>query len=357
MSGAPYPWQAEQWQRLTRDMTRLPHALLLAGIAGLGKNRFALALAQRLLCSDAKGETAACGDCAGCKLFAAGTHPDLHVLQPECDVVDVEGTLPQYALRYLGERPKGRKTKSVIISIDQVRALINNLQTRAHQGARKVAIVIPAEAMNVNAANSLLKLLEEPPGDTVLLLASSHPDRLLATVNSRCRRLDFSVPERTAALAWLAAVLPETPATEHTRLLDLCGGAPLAAEQGAARGMLAEQEHFRADLAALAQGQGDPVASAARWAKVGAIQALDWLQRWLVDLARVGTAGTPPALFNPDATPELHNMVKRIELNDIYRFFEAVSEARRQAGGVLDETLLLEDLLISWTTLSLRGKT
>ena len=132
-----YPWHDTIWASLTARLERLPHALLLQGAVGLGKLSFARRFAATLLCAQPDPETAACGRCHSCQLLAAGNHPDLRQLAP-------------------AEDRRG-------IVIDQIRELGAFFALRPHTSARKVAILAPADSMNLHAANSLLKILEEPP--------------------------------------------------------------------------------------------------------------------------------------------------------------------------------------------------
>ena len=142
MSALPLPWHEDAWASLNSsiDSGRLPHAVLISGDQGIGKLRLATALAQRLICS-AEMVKYACGACKSCNLFTAGSHPDVTYLEPE--------------------------EKGKAIKIDPVRKLCESLSKTAQQGGWKVAIIAPAEAMNINAANALLKNLEEPQGKTL----------------------------------------------------------------------------------------------------------------------------------------------------------------------------------------------
>ena len=144
-TSAPLPWQGEAWARFNQQLAdgSLPHALLLAGVANSGKSRLALALARLLLCQSPSGGLN-CGKCHACELSANGSHGDLRWLQPE--------------------------EKSRVIKIDQVRETVNFATKTANFGANKVVVIAPADVMNTNAANALLKSLEEPSAGTFLIL-------------------------------------------------------------------------------------------------------------------------------------------------------------------------------------------
>jgi len=152
------------------------HAYLFSGEQGIGKRLTALALAAALNC-DAAGPDGGCGTCPACRRIAAGSHPDVHLLAPETDE----------------------------IKIDQVRQVQEDLSLKAFEGRRKVLIVDGAEAMNEASSNAFLKTLEEPPGDSLIVLVTSLPRGLLPTIRSRCQELQFQpLPRRP-----LAAVLRE----------------------------------------------------------------------------------------------------------------------------------------------------
>ncbi len=167
---AIYPWQQEQWRLLKarNDKGRLPHALLLTGMDGMGKQQFASALAQALLCRYRDSEGFACGACPACERFQAGTHPDFLPVTP-------------------GDEGKA-------ITVDMARAVSEFLVLRSHYEGSRIVILAPAEAMNVAAANSLLKTLEEPAPETLLILLASAPGALLATIRSRCQQIKFVLP-------------------------------------------------------------------------------------------------------------------------------------------------------------------
>lgn len=225
---APLPWQGESWSRLLAQLEqgRFPHALLIAGSPGIGKARLALALARLLLCH---GPSAGlnCGHCPACEFSASGSHGDFRWLRPE------------------GE--------SRVIKIDHIRAGVDFARWTAGFGQRKVLVVAPADAMNTNAANALLKSLEEPAPDTHLILVCQRLHGVPPTIRSRCQLLRLPLPPRDAGLDWLDTLTGEREAS--TGLLDLADGRPLAAEalyrESGADGALAT----RAALDALVAGR------------------------------------------------------------------------------------------------------
>jgi DNA polymerase-3 subunit delta' len=349
---ALYPWNVTKAAAFLRDRQRMPHALLFAGPQGLGKNAFAEWLARFLLCANPSSEDVACGHCQGCRLFTAGSHPDLHVVQPE-SIHKSSGTLiGQYALRYPPAEKSKESKDSTVIRIDQIRSLIEDAQTRPQIGACSVMMLSPADAMNANAANSLLKLLEEPPPDSYLILVADRPARLPATIRSRCVHVDFRIPPAADALAWL--LTRGVSGSNAGLLLELAGGAPIAALAMAENGFLDQRAALLDDMEKLASGQGDPLACAARWKPLGAERCLLWLQGWLSDLVitamQLGTA----RLHNPDLGARLQAVEKRLDLKQLFQFSEGVARNRSLLGGPMDEQLLLEDMLIRWTELCRR---
>jgi DNA polymerase-3 subunit delta' len=260
--------------------------------------------------------------------------------------------MAQYALRYPPAEKSKESKDSSVIRIDQIRALIEAAQTRPQIAACKVILLSPADSMNVNAANSLLKLLEEPPPDSYLMLVVDRPARLPATIRSRCARFEFRTPAPDAALAWLQT--QNLPSGQARLLLGLAGGAPLAALALAEGGFLDQRSTLLEDMERLAGGQGDPLACAARWKPFGAERCLLWLQGWLNDMVVTAMQLDTAHLHNPDLGTRLQDLEKRLDLNQLFRFADGVARGRALLGGPLDEQLLLEDILILWTELHRR---
>jgi len=310
------PWHIAQWQQLEtlRESDRLPHALLLSGPEGIGKRRFARVLMRALVCESPTGE-GACGNCRACHFEME--HPDLHTVTA----------------------PEGKKQ----IAVDQVRELVEICNKTAHSsGGRKVIQIYPADAMNNSTANALLKTLEEPSGDTVIILISDAPARLLATIRSRCRQMAFPVPERSLALDWLRVMIPDEG--QCMACLDEMAGRPLAAKALFEEDGLALRRQCDEALSAWAGGQktlGDTV-------ELLLERDLEFLLEWLTQrfhaLFRAAMAGQGTQL----AAPWLQ-WVSR-PATDISRQLDASLEMRAQVqrGVALNKRLALESFLIAW---------
>ena len=217
-----YPWQNLVWDRLLSQPDKLHHALLLHGPAGIGKLALAEQFTQLLLCESSPGVPKPCGACDGCRWYTAGTHPDLRRLEPESRARRVAADEEAETTAPVASRAA---KPSQEIKVDQVRGLDSFLSLRSHRGRRRIVLVHPAEAMNLNAANALLKALEEPQPGAHFILVSHRPARLLPTIRSRCAAIPVSLPAPGLARAWLK----EQGVPDAEACLAFAGGAPLQA--------------------------------------------------------------------------------------------------------------------------------
>lgn len=214
-----HPWNEPILESLKGRIDTLPHALLIHGPQGVGKLELAERAAQLLLCEAADPARKPCGACDGCRWYLGGNHPDFRRVEPEALAPQVETEGEEAAA------PARKGKPSQEIKIDQVRELAGFLNIGSHRGRRRVALVHPAEEMNSNSANALLKGLEEPPAGAMFVLVSHRPMRLLATIRSRCVAVPVPLPPREAALKWLST----KGITDAERWLAYAGGAPLRA--------------------------------------------------------------------------------------------------------------------------------
>ena len=301
-----------------QDQRRLPHGLLLAGSPGAGQAEIGAWLAARLLCR--ARPAGACGQCADCRLFIAGNHPDF------------------YWIAVLPDKKE--------ISIEQMRQLSLALSMRSYRGGAKVAVIAPAEAMNTKAFNALLKTLEEPPEDTYLVLAANRIDRMPKTVMSRCMRVRLPLPAAPEALAWLARRRKDAG---WPLLLELAGGAPFLAEEHAEAGLGSLAAEMQGAIEAAVDGQLDVVGFADVCARNSPAARLAWLESWLTRGLKDTALESDPV--NNNRLPWLRPPGVETKIRAAYRLLDQLREARRQVGGPLNAQLLFEGLAVSLAAL------
>jgi len=218
-----HPWNQPILESLKKGRERMPHALLIHGPRGVGKLALAERAAQLLLCEHQDPAARPCERCDACRWYLAGNHPDFRRVEPEA----LAKAPPEVEEPEEGSETPARRTKqpSIVITVDQVRALADFLNIGSHRGGTRVALVHPAEDLYPNAANALLKSLEEPAAGAMFILVSHRPARLLPTVRSRCVAVPVPIPPAEVALKWLGSQGAEDP----KRWLAFAGGAPLQA--------------------------------------------------------------------------------------------------------------------------------
>jgi DNA polymerase-3 subunit delta' len=244
------PWQRVSWQRLTGRMPQLPHGVLLTGAQGTGKRRFADHIAGWLLC-DQRTTDGACGHCASCAWLKVGSHPSLLRISREVD-------------------SKGKQSRQ--IKIDQIRDLMPFVQ-QTGQGWR-VVIFEPAESLNIAAANALLKTLEEPAAQVMLILVSDQPQQLPATIRSRVQQIALGRIETDRAIEFVRDEA-NVSAEQAALLLGLSFGAPLAAVELAATNGFKLRGQWLATWLAILTARRSALDAAAYWHKE--LPLLDWL--------------------------------------------------------------------------------
>lgn len=319
---APYPWLAASWQRLLSTRARPAQALLLAGPRGVGKGAMARAWAKALLCEQPT-DGGACGACPACHWFDAGSHPDFRLV-----------TLREKI------NPDGEVKMATGIEVDQAREAVDFVQLSTYRAGYRVILVNPADSLNLASANALLKVLEEPPLNTVFVLVSDQPRRLLPTIRSRCTRLDIGLPATEAAMQWLDSEQLEDAAT----LLALSGGAPLDALNWAEGSELDDRRSVLEGLARPAQL--DPVSLADRWK---AIKPQTWhtvVYKWLGDLLAVRLQGS--VQFNRDFSDVLDKLGTQADLAKLLALAKAHAESARTLNHPLNRVLQQQAWLIEY---------
>ncbi|MDH5517751.1 MAG: DNA polymerase III subunit delta' [Gammaproteobacteria bacterium] len=312
-----YNWQTEQRDYLNNMLraNKFPHALLFSGPDGTGKKQFAAEYAKKLLCSSEQDE--ACGHCHSCQVFAADTHPDyLHVAPLD------EGKA---------------------IAVDVIRELIVKLSKTSQFGGKTVAIIDNAEQLNRNSANALLKTLEEPTPDTILVLVCSYPHRLLPTIRSRCLQIAFPVPEKSAALGYLQ----QQNIDDAELYLQLSHGSPLTACQVAGSELAEQRKSVLKILIKTSRGQAiSPALKEIE--KIPLKATLDWSIDFCDDLIRVKSQGDQADITHIDVRDVLSKMAACCQIQALYGVRDLLIERKKQSNIALNTQLLLEDLLILW---------
>ena len=296
---------ADAWQDREAH-GRIPHAVLLNGPVGVGKRAAARWIAARRLGIDTM---------SALPVYPVEPleHADLHWIAPLED----------------------KQT----ISIDQIRQLVHEFALTSYEGSGKVAVIEPANAMTHNAANSLLKTLEEPSGAALLILVADRAGRLPATIFSRCQRIDISLPAEAGSLAWLDQL---QPGTDWAEALRLAGNAPLAAIT--ALEQLDTHATMRREFADVALGKTSPIVVAGRWAGLDAGFVLDWLARQ-VQLAVLAQSGGAQTTVNTGISESVLN---RMDRRNLFCYLDTINRLRGQPKGSYNVQLALESLLIDW---------
>ena len=300
-----YPWQHGQWQQLSGLVAQdlVPHALMLVGPAEIGKGRLAQEFARLLLClAPLPGQP--CGRCKTCALFEASTHPDFTRVTPE-------------------EEGKA-------IRVDQIRELADFATRTASMGGRRVVIVEPAEAMNINAANAFLKTLEEPGSDLCILLVVHEPGRILPTIRSRCRIFPFPLPDAGAVTGWLGE--RATHSDGLSEAMELAGGRPLRALRFLETGLRDQLRDFRDLVDAVASGRMSVLEGAKILQGINKTDAIEWFQYLVYDRLREASRARHP----------------RARL--LFRFLDRLNILRQRLLGSANPNPQLdwEEILMDW---------
>ncbi|MDO4434695.1 MAG: DNA polymerase III subunit delta' [Alysiella sp.] len=322
-----YIWQEKAWQQIGNHWAQMPHAWLFTGRENTGKTAFACHFAQALLCENPRDNHDACGVCPSCHLFEQGTHPDFYALTPEEPETDVSAR------------------KLLQIKIDAVRAVLAPLWQTSVRGGRRVVLVQPAESMNIQAANALLKILEEPPQAVVFLLVTHHKDRVLSTIKSRCRQFALPAPTQAQSLSYLTEQGTENAAA----LLAFHSGAPLFEGQP-------EHDVLRDKLLALlAEPRLLAILDYAaefdkqKWALA---VFLDWLDKWLIDVSLVAQNMSP--LYYPHHAGAAKKMAEKTNPATLFSLSGSLNRLKPYGHHSLNVKMQIEYLLSEY--LSVVGK-
>lgn len=325
MSDQMLPWQEKLWQQMV-NTTNPAHAYLLHGKKGIGKHLFAEYLASYWLCLSPVNKQP-CGHCKSCHLLAtSGAHPDIFHLLPE---------------------------DSEFIKIDQVRGLVDFVNQTPQLSSCKVVIIEPAEALNINAANALLKSLEEPAGNTRILLVSHQVSQLLATIKSRCIQLLFPKPTQLQALTWMQQQLPNVAVEQLTLLLALAGYTPFYALALYEQGVLEQRQKVVEDIKKLLKQQLVASQVAESWNNIPLLLLYDWFCDWLHAIISYQLTQDTSQLGMVDMAKVLGYLAEKVTPMKLSQLQNELLLERQKvlAKANLNRVLLLESVLIRWINL------
>ncbi|MCU7938463.1 MAG: AAA family ATPase [gamma proteobacterium symbiont of Bathyaustriella thionipta] len=349
---AVYPWQLPLWKQLFSDpvaTSHFPHALLLSGVSGIGKTPLAFYLARALLCQTPQenlktGLMEPCQSvdndnvCRSCQLFSAATHPDLYHVTTAVD--------------------------KKVIPVDDIRALIQWSVLNSQFGGKKVILIEPAEAMNLSASNSLLKTLEEPVSNTIIILLTNKKQALLPTIRSRCRTIDMALPDNQITMQWLS----EQNIPKPKLMLSLASGAPLLALQLSQSEQLEVRYAIINQLLSVMTDSIDPLSVAEALFKqtktkpakasrkksqtktllITPYDIIYWFDSLVSDLARLAQMCAIDIIINIDYYDSLQQLSNRLYLKRLLQLSDSINKAYYEIQGQININLLFEKLLIDW---------
>ena len=357
------PWLQPLWDSM--DFAQIPNAILLHGQSGIGKFEFAVTLAKALLCEGSKDTLRPCNQCEACHWFNAGNHPDFIALVPEthrkrlphadyeADESPRKGKVAQDDAD--GEASEKKEKKN--ISIEETRSAIESLSIGSHRGGKRVILIYPLELMRSDAANTLLKSLEEPPANTIFILLADRLDRVLPTIRSRCRLLTAPRPDRAEGLIWLQHQLSQHSGlkvsdADMASIYDEQGGAPYSVLNSLiARNNKDEKDELtiaiqasRYLLQSMSQGgRINWLDAAEKTHKAQYSFLLAAMQRWTSDLQAVAQGGNPR--YYPKHLTTLKGLSQSARTPKLHHFWRALVQARRHENHPLASRIQLEALL------------
>lgn len=331
-----YPWQHELWSSIVRRHRKsgLPHALLISGSAGIGKHNLSLNIARWLLCQNpAKNESNedACGQCHSCQLWAAGSHPDFMLCQPE--------------------------ESSRQIRIDSVRKVNGMIFQTPQISLCQVVVIKPIDVMNANAANALLKTLEEPPGESFLLLETERFGSVLPTIRSRCQRITLPIPAYEQSLAWL--VNSGIAESDAQRALQRNTNAPIRAKEWLTSGAGEVQEQWVALLMQWTKHQAQLSKVADAWLKLEFSDVIAWFYHISCDMMKMSSGSDPHSLSQYLTFAEPVTEISGYVAVDKAKLITFQQKLQRILGQILsgaahhNKSLTIEVLLLEWQELAI----
>jgi DNA polymerase-3 subunit delta' len=315
-----YPWHESSWAKFVtaKSQNHLPHALLISGTDGTGKLDFAKKIATALLCTSPINNEA-CQNCKSCKTYQANANPDFMRI----------------------ELLEGKQQ----IAVDQIRQLSDFINYTRSYDAHRVILLNPVERMNNNASNSLLKSLEEPANNTVIILVASNLSKIIPTIKSRCQILTLPSPTKMQALSWLKQ---NKEVSNPEEILEMANGQPLTALS-----ISNEDIQSRADLAndllAICTQQKSITDTAKIWEKFDHSALLNWQIIWSEKIIK-----NKMLQINQQVTPKdkfavaLTNLAKQISVDNHWNLYQQLIAQKQYIHTSVNSLLFIENMLLLW---------
>jgi DNA polymerase-3 subunit delta' len=320
-----YPWLARVEAQLSGYLRsqRLPHALLIYGKRGIGKSVLLRWFAKTLLCEQSQQTAQACHACQSCLLFEMNNHPDYHAL-----IAD---------------------ETSKLLTIDQIRTLNQELQLVPQYNQYRVVLIQLAESLNVAAANSFLKTLEEPGQRTVFLLASDNNAAVLPTIKTRCQQLKVVAPGLKEVSAWLSA---QQGVKNADVLAHIAGGSPLHAMQLLGCGEIENKRTVLQLFVTNDRAVSDIVSISEQWVKFSSEFVVYILITGIFDMIRLRMFPTirNDALYHPDQRDNMAEVAKRCSVTSLFGFLDRVYQLQTLLMTQVNKQSLYEACFIQWNS-------
>ena len=352
-----FPWTERIWKQLNQT-SQPAHSVLFFGRNGLGKTHVALQYAKNILAAD--------------EVFLSANHPDFHVLlpadetqailekndlkegEPIKDSCSHEVLLSVYAQRYIEKSAAKAKR---IISVQQIRSLIRQVNQHPQLAEKKVIIIKSADKMNINASNALLKTLEEPPSNTIFILLANQIEKLPITIRSRCAEFHFKAPDKEFGLQWLAQNGLETHIESY---LMMAGRAPLAAQSLATENEIEKLRGIFSSINMLWAQKVSSIDLAAEWKKHGFVAIIRHLNQFLQDLLKLKLLGSSSndiaditEFFYPVQSEWIKKIGQTVQMEQLFKTIEEIQSIQKLGESPVDQQLLLEKTAIELEKLAL----
>ena len=327
-----FPWQKTQIQQIIEmsKQKRLPHALLLSGPDGIGLKKFALFVAANRLCLINEMQQPPCGECQSCQLFLGRSNPDIKLIEPEKEGGQIK-----------------IDTIREVVSYASLKSFLNNNM--------KIIIISQADAMNRSAANSLLKVLEEPSSQSMFILLSHRPSQLLVTIRSRCQKINFNPTYENESIEWVDGAFNNSNFSSDL-LLRLAGGGPLKVKKLLEEDYLDYRVNLLKDLDSLNKRNSNPVDIAKNWNEFSkdkiksAETTIFCLMQLINDLVRLKLCPKMENIVNIDLIEDLHGISNTLDLLKLIRSYDFILLKYKELVGPMNYNSLaiLEEIALFW---------